>query len=93
MLGKKRKLVEKNTDLKTGKILDVGTGTGYFLHEMKKKGWQVTGTEKSSEARDFAKKEFGLELLSTEELFTLPENNFDVITLWHVLGTYSSFKR
>ena len=85
MLGKKRRLVEKSTALKTGKILDVGTGTGFFLNEMKAKGWQITGTEKSDEARSFAKNEFGLELLPTEALFTLPENTYDVITLWHVL--------
>ena len=85
MLGRKRRLVEKATSLKTGQILDVGTGTGFFLNEMKEKGWQVTGTEKSSDARDFAKKEFNLDNLSSEELFTLKEKSFDVITLWHVL--------
>lgn len=85
MLGQKRRLVEKNSKANTGHILDVGTGTGFFLHEMKEKGWQVTGTEKSSEARDFAKNEFGFDLLPTENLFSLPDKGFDVITLWHVL--------
>ena len=85
MLGRKRRLVEKVTSLKTGQILDVGTGTGFFLNEMKENGWQVTGTEKSSDARDFAKKEFNLDNLPSENLFTLKEKSFDVITLWHVL--------
>jgi SAM-dependent methyltransferase len=85
MLGRKRRLVEKATSLKTGQILDVGTGTGFFLNEMKENGWQVTGTEKSSDARDFAKKEFNLDNLPSEELFTLKDKSFDVITLWHVL--------
>ncbi|MCA1759473.1 MAG: class I SAM-dependent methyltransferase [Bacteroidales bacterium] len=85
MLGRKRSLVEKATSLKTGQILDVGTGTGFFLNEMKENGWQVTGTEKSNEARDFAKKEFNLDNLPSEELFTLKDKSFDVITLWHVL--------
>ncbi len=85
MLGRKRRLVEKATSLKTGQILDVGTGTGFFLNEMKENGWQITGTEKSSDARDFAKKEFNLENLPSEKLFTLKDNSFDVITLWHVL--------
>jgi SAM-dependent methyltransferase len=85
MLGRKRRLVEKTTSLKTGQILDVGTGTGFFLNEMKVNGWQVTGTEKSSNARDFAKKEFNLENLPSEKLFSLKDNSFDVITLWHVL--------
>lgn len=85
MLGSKRRLIEKVTSLKAGRILDVGTGTGFFLNEMKENGWQVTGTEKNSEARDFAQKEFGLNNLPSEELFALDENSFDVITLWHVL--------
>lgn len=85
MLGRKRRLVEKATSLKTGQILDVGTGTGFFLNEMKVNGWQVTGTEKSSDARDFAKKEFNLENLPSEKLFTLKDKSFDTITLWHVL--------
>ena len=85
MLGRKRRLVEKATSLKTGKILDVGTGTGFFLNEMKENGWQVTGTEKSKDARDFAKMEFNLDNLPSEKLFELTDNSFHVITLWHVL--------
>jgi SAM-dependent methyltransferase len=85
MLGRKRRLVEKVTSFKTGQILDVGTGTGFFLNEMKENGWQVTGTEKSSDARNFAKKEFNLENLPSENLFSLKDSSFDVITLWHVL--------
>jgi len=85
MLGRKRHLVEKTTGLRKGEILDVGTGTGFFLNEMKEYGWQVTGTEKSSDARDFAKKEFNLDNLPSEKLFALKEKSFDVITLWHVL--------
>jgi 2-polyprenyl-3-methyl-5-hydroxy-6-metoxy-1,4-benzoquinol methylase len=85
MLGRKRNLVEKASSLRTGQILDVGTGTGFFLNEMKENGWKVTGTEKSNEARDFAKKEFNLNNLSSEKLFELKDNSFHVITLWHVL--------
>ena len=85
MLRRKRKLVEKSTGLKTGQLLDVGTGTGFFLNEMKSAGWQITGTEKSKDAREFSKKKFGLNILETEELFNLKNESFDVITLWHVL--------
>jgi SAM-dependent methyltransferase len=85
MLGRKRRLVEKATEIRKGDILDVGAGTGFFLNEMKEYGWQVTGTEKSSDARDFAKKEFNLDNLPSEKLFILKERSFDVITLWHVL--------
>jgi len=85
MLGRKRRLVEKATGLKTGRLLDVGTGTGFFLNEMKKNGWQVSGTEKSDDTRDFAKKEFGVEIGEPEQLFQFKNESFDAITLWHVL--------
>ena len=85
MLGRKRGLVEKVTGIQKGHILDVGTGTGFFLNEMKEYGWQVTGTEKSSDAREFAKKEFKLDNLPSEELFKLKDKSYDAITLWHVL--------
>lgn len=85
MLGRKRRLVEKSAALQKGHILDVGTGTGFFLNEMKEYGWQVTGIEKSEEARKFAKTEFDLNNLPTEELFKLKDKSYDVISLWHVL--------
>lgn len=85
MLGRKRRLVEKSTGIRKGHILDVGTGTGFFLNEMKEFGWWVTGTEKSSDARAFAKSEFKLDNLPSEELFQLKDKSFDAVTLWHVL--------
>jgi len=85
MLGRKRKLVEKVVQSRRGKILDVGTGTGFFLNEMYKHGWLVSATEKSADARQFTKTEFNLDVLETEELFGLNDETFDAITLWHVL--------
>jgi 2-polyprenyl-3-methyl-5-hydroxy-6-metoxy-1,4-benzoquinol methylase len=85
MLGRKRKTVEAATGIRKGKILDIGTGTGFFLNEMAENGWLVEGTEKSAEAREFAKNEFKFEILETEKLFDLHEKQYDAITLWHVL--------
>ena len=85
MLGRKRRLVEKSAAIRKGNLLDVGTGTGFFLNEMREYGWQVTGVEKSEDARKFAKSEFDLNNLPTEELFELKETSYDVVSLWHVL--------
>ena len=85
MLGQKRKLVEKISTEKKANILDVGTGTGFFLNEMQKHGWQASGTEKSSDARQFVKSNFKIDVFPTEQLFDFQENSFDVVTLWHVL--------
>ena len=84
-LRKKRILIEKNTGLSSGKILDIGGGTGAFLHTMKQAGWEVTGIEPDEKARENAKKLYGLNLQSPEELFNLLPQTFDAITMWHVL--------
>ena len=41
MLGRKRKLIKRLIGNRTGRILDVGTGTGFFLNHMKEHGWDV----------------------------------------------------
>ena len=55
MLGRKARLVMKESHRKTGRILDIGTGTGYFAHTMQNKGWEVEAVEKSGQARNFAR--------------------------------------
>ncbi len=85
MLGQKRRLIEKTAGKNPGHIIDVGAGTGFFLDEMKRHGWQIDGTEKSKEARKFAKSAFGLHLHEPEGLFQMKKESADAITLWHVL--------
>ncbi|HUP13096.1 MAG TPA: class I SAM-dependent methyltransferase, partial [Niastella sp.] len=84
-LGLKAAVVEKHTGLTTGRLLDVGAGTGAFLKYMQQKNWQVSGVEPDADARSVARKIVNLELLPTEVLQTFPKHSFDVITLWHVL--------
>lgn len=84
-LRAKRRLIEKSTGLAKGSILDVGSGTGAFVHEMKERGWQVTGLEPDEGARNVAKDSFAVELQDIHTFFGLPAESFDAITLWHVL--------
>jgi len=82
---RKRKLVEKNTGIKAGKMLDVGSGIGSFVSEMKQQGWEATGLEPDSDARKVAKDLYDLKLDDTRQFYQLPADHFDAITLWHVL--------
>lgn len=84
-LVKKRKLIEKSTGLQKGSLLDVGCGTGAFVNEMQKMGWNVIGLEPDADAREMAGKLYNLKLKDQKELFQLPGSSFDAITLWHVL--------
>ena len=70
---------------KTGRLLDIGTGTGYFADIMKRCGWQVEAIEKNAHARAFAKEHFGLEVKPDTALKNFEPDSFDVITLWHVM--------
>jgi SAM-dependent methyltransferase len=72
---------------KGGKILDVGCGYGYFLRDMQREGWEVYGNDLSKTGCDFATNKLGLRNIYNADLLTIdfPNNNFDVITMWHTL--------
>lgn len=83
-LRKKRRLIEGFTGMRSGNILDIGSGTGAFLSEMKKK-WKVTGLEPEESARQKASELYGLEVAESSALFSMKTGTFDAITMWHVL--------
>ena len=78
-------LINKTTGKTTGQLLDIGAGTGAFASFMKEHGWQVTGLEPDQAAREGAFAINKMSLLPSDELFKLPPESFDAITLWHVL--------
>lgn len=84
-LKTKRKLVEKMTNKSKGQILDIGCGTGAFLNNMQQAGWSITGLEPDDNAVKIANSLYNLSPKTPEELFILPANSFDAITMWHVL--------
>ncbi|MDP4606518.1 MAG: class I SAM-dependent methyltransferase [Flavobacteriaceae bacterium] len=62
--------------------LDFGAGNGYFVQSVQAKGWKSYGVEPSVFGQTAAEQQ-GLKLYGS--LSDLPEDKFDVITLWHVL--------
>ena len=85
MLSRKKRIAEDASGIKTGKILDIGCGTGYFAGKMKKGGWDVTGIEPNIKARDFGSEHFALKIIGPEKIPELSTGSFDCITMWHVL--------
>jgi 2-polyprenyl-3-methyl-5-hydroxy-6-metoxy-1,4-benzoquinol methylase len=67
------------------RLLDVGSGTGHFLSAANADGFQGKGIEPDQEARKFALRENGVNLLELNELYNFPTASFDAITMWHVL--------
>ena len=63
-------------------LLDVGTGTGDFLVAAQKKEWAVLGVEPNKNAAEKASAK-NVTVLPT--LKSVPDQKFNIITLWHVL--------
>lgn len=70
-------------------LLDIGCGTGVFLHEARKLGYRVAGIDFNSESIRIAKERFGIkevERMSVEEYFRKnPDRKFDACTFFEVL--------
>lgn len=89
-LRHKRKLATKG--LKVGTMLEIGCGVGDFLHEMEQRGWNCTGIEPSKEAKAIAQNRVKANILNPEDLATLKDESFDLITMWHVLEHVDNLK-
>lgn len=85
-LASARSRVEKLKKLKkTGRLLDVGCAAGFFL-EAAKPYYDVVGVDLSEYSSSYARERFGLNVLTGNlEQAELPENSFDVVTLWDVI--------
>ena len=81
----KKKLVAKLVGNNTGTLLDIGAGTGAFVHTMQTGGWNVTGLEPDATAAQQALIKYNIRLQSANTLYTLEAHQFDAITMWHVL--------
>jgi len=70
---------------KSSKILELGSGTGFFTNYLKTLGYDVTGTEINDEYIKFAKKEFGIELKKMQgDSLDLPSEYFDFVISFDV---------
>ncbi len=84
-LKNKLNAVKSHTGLTNGKLLDIGTGTGAFLHTAKLAGWQAFGLEEDAETRQFAIDKYGVDIQPSGQLFHITAASVDVVTMWHVL--------
>lgn len=79
-------LQQNNEQRITGKLLDVGCGTGEFLVEMKNAGWNVEGLERDDRAAGWAREQHQIPVAAGGvEQLAAASQQYDLITLWHVL--------
>jgi 2-polyprenyl-3-methyl-5-hydroxy-6-metoxy-1,4-benzoquinol methylase len=69
-----------------GRILDIGTGYGYFLSEMKRRGYETLGLEISHTGVKFAREQLGLTVIDrTLEEAQLPDNHFHAVAAFYLI--------
>ncbi len=79
------KLINKFTP-KNGSVLEIGSGYGFFLEEVRKHGHKVIGIEISNERREYSKKITNVKVLNVnlnEQILSI--GKFDTIALFQVL--------
>lgn len=82
-IKKKYQLVRTYTQ--QGNMLDIGCGTGELISFFRKKNWTVMGIEPNPSAREFAQQQYGLDVYDESSIESLPDQSFDVVSMWHVL--------
>ena len=68
-----------------GRLLDIGSGLGYFLKVAQNCGWDVTGLEPQRSAALFCRQQLGINVhIGTIKNHNLLAESYDVVTLWDV---------
>lgn len=71
---------------KSGRVLDVGCGRGYFLLRCRELGYDVEGFDVSSEAASYVRDMLGIPVRTGSfESAPFEEGACDVVTMWHAL--------
>ncbi|MBW2144063.1 MAG: class I SAM-dependent methyltransferase [Deltaproteobacteria bacterium] len=79
-------LIESESSEGPGRLLDIGSGYGFFLEEMKSRGWEVEGVELSDAGRKYTQGRINVPVhLQPLESLSLPQGRFDVVTLFYVI--------
>lgn len=71
---------------RSGSLLDIGCGYGYFLDACRRQGYHVQGLDVSEWAARYATEKLGLSIaIGKIDDAAFPPESFDVITMWHSL--------
>ncbi len=74
---------------KMASFLDIGCGTGWTTFQFKQAGYVTTGLEPSEIRADFARKQYGLEIVSEYVEHVSFDRQFDTIMLRHIIEHFA----
>lgn len=74
------------------RMLDFGCGVGDFISYAKEHGYTVEAADASEAARKAASEKLNQQVHTPQDIFNMPDNSFDIITLWHVLEHIDTLK-
>lgn len=70
---------------KSGRILDIGCGRGYFLMACRERGYDVQGFDISEDGAAYVRETLGIPVQTGILEGAFEEGSFDVIAMWHSL--------
>jgi 2-polyprenyl-3-methyl-5-hydroxy-6-metoxy-1,4-benzoquinol methylase len=69
---------------KSGRLLDIGCGMGYFLEACRRFGYEAEGMDISADSAAYIREELKIPVaVGTVDEIDYPPASFDVITMWH----------
>lgn len=81
---KKIRSIERYYKQHAGSVMDIGSGDGSFLFNLKKRKWNTTGLEISENFRASAFLQDINVFIGDIGGHDFPDNSYNVVTLWHV---------
>jgi len=80
-----KKWTNRQGQVDSRSLLEIGCGPGIMLNEFKKLGWNTLGLERSKEMADQAKARYDVDVRSGDLSQLEPTKQFDLIILYNVL--------
>lgn len=68
-----------------GRLLDIGSGLGYFAHAASERGWDTTALEVSPSEAEYSRDILKVKTINGSLESSELEGMFDVVTMWDVL--------
>jgi 2-polyprenyl-3-methyl-5-hydroxy-6-metoxy-1,4-benzoquinol methylase len=76
------------------KLLDIGCGSGHFLHAVRERGFDVAGVEPAEASANYAIEKFAVPVYQQDVYeMDIPPESYDVVTAWDVIEHVQDPKR